>query len=148
MPTHYQTCMSDPINIHQMAVEIGLHCSQSNWQISDTDSTRRSRIFWTVYAIDITLAYNLGRPPSIHPDHISVKLPPASGRDSYGVLHITHRQLQNKIINSVYNTTKSKHCSLAEKSQIIRNLQAELDDWKSCLDDLVRINEHPCYPYR
>ncbi|KAG9780771.1 hypothetical protein KCU88_g3661, partial [Aureobasidium melanogenum] len=85
----------------RMAVELGLHCSHRNWRITEDDIDRRNRVFWTAYVIETTLAYNLGRPPSIVNDHITAKLPVCLGEGGLAVHHVRHRMIQNKIISNV-----------------------------------------------
>lgn len=47
-----------------MAIELGLHSSSNNPVLCGARETEtRQRVFWTAYILEITLAYNLGRPP-------------------------------------------------------------------------------------
>jgi len=77
----------------------------------------RSRVFWTAYSIEISLAYNLGRPPSIGEEHITARLPVVNSRDlSFGLHHIKHRRIQSRIVSQVYNArSRDREVSLQER---------------------------------
>ncbi|KAJ4535815.1 hypothetical protein HRR77_007759 [Exophiala dermatitidis] len=130
----------------RMAVELGLHCSHRNWRITEDDIDRRNRVFWTAYVIETTLAYNLGRPPSIVNDHITAKLPICLGEGGLAVHHVRHRMIQNKIISSVYFTNPAQPPDHESRCRIIRDLQAELDDWKTRLGEIYLHEQSSSYP--
>ncbi|CAH0033157.1 unnamed protein product [Clonostachys rhizophaga] len=131
----------------RMAVELGLHCSYSGSQISDLDIDRRNRVFWASFIIEITLAYNLGRPPSITDDYITAKLPEGLGETAFGVQHIKHRRIQNRIMASVYCTNPSKTISMEDRLQVIESLQTELDGWRDFLAGLYEHDKTSVYPH-
>ncbi|KAL3964903.1 hypothetical protein ACCO45_001907 [Purpureocillium lilacinum] len=112
------------------AIEIGLHYAPRDGQAVDRDMAERSRVFWTAYSIEISLAYNLGRPPSIGEEHITARLPVVNSRDlSFGLHHIKHRRIQSRIVSQVYNArSRDREVSLQERQGFIASLQAELDD--------------------
>ncbi|KAJ6447310.1 C6 transcription factor [Purpureocillium lavendulum] len=130
------------------AVEIGLHCSLRGWQASSKDIDDRNRVFWTAYAIEISLAYNLGRPPSIGQEHITAKLPDITSRDTaLGVHHIRHRQIQARIVSQVYYGNDQGNGDLREMQQSrIASLQSELDEWRLALDDICPRDSDAQYP--
>lgn len=104
-------------------------------------------MFWTAYLLEITLAYNLGRPPSIDNDCITANLPDLEGEVSFAVHHIKHRRIQNKIIKSVYSTGPEAQTSNHDMGQIIGMLQNELDEWRLNLQGSLEHERAP-YPYR
>jgi hypothetical protein len=131
-----------------MAIEVGLHCSHRNWQMPEADVDRRSRAFWTAYIIETTLAYNLGRPPSISADYITARLPDIMVDNPCAVLHIKHRRIQNKVISSVYCTNPPKIMSADAQSSTIFALQRELDEWRAELENSALRSEQTPYSKR
>ena len=62
------------------ALELGLHRSVKNWsdtasKLSELEIEMRKRIFWTINALQISLAGKLGRPMPISNDDIDVEFP-------------------------------------------------------------------------
>lgn len=131
-----------------MSIEIGLHCSHHNGRIPADQVDRRSRVFWTVYLIETSLAYNLGRPPSISDAHITVKLPACTEEMRFCLHHLKHRRIQSRIINSVYATDTAGSRLLEDPIKIINDLQIQLDEWKKQLHDLFRESVNCAYPIR
>jgi hypothetical protein len=113
-----------------MAVEIGLHHDPKRWYASDQHVDQRRRVFWTAYAIEVTLAYNLGRPPSISHEHITTKLPAQTDDVQLGVLHIKHRQIQGKIMSKMYAVSSREDVTWEERQSVITELQADLEQWR------------------
>ncbi|KIW17131.1 hypothetical protein PV08_04322 [Exophiala spinifera] len=128
----------------RMTLELGLHCFHV--RTPNHDSDRRNRVFWTMYVIEISLAYNLGRPPSIVNDHITAPLPVSTDKSALALHYIRHRQIQNKLIALVYRTNPPKGLSSADGARIIQDLQAELDDWKTQLQQLHQQEPNSAYP--
>ncbi|KAF7671039.1 hypothetical protein GT037_010820 [Alternaria burnsii] len=120
----------------RMAIEIGLHSSHHKERITADQLDRKSRVFWTAYLIEISLAYSLGRPPSIGDTHISVGLPMCTEDLQFALHHLTHRRIQSKIISSVYATNATCLKSSEDTVKLISELQVELDEWKKQLEDL------------
>lgn len=132
-----------------MAIEIGLHHAPKPWQASDQESDQKNRVFWTAYAIEISLAYNLGRPPSIGDEHITAKLPKYAEETALGIHHINHRQIQSRIVSQVYcSANKSGHVTQEDGSRIIFNLQNDLNKWRDNLPTFAQSNGASPYPYR
>lgn len=129
-----------------MALQIGLHCAHISCQISGPDIDRRNSAFWTAYIVEVTLAYNLGRPPSIVDDHITACLPEGTGEAALAVHYVKHRQIQNKIINYVYCTNPSKPLSMEDRLGVISGLQVALDEWRLRLNELYSQQESCAYP--
>ncbi|KAF2132860.1 hypothetical protein P153DRAFT_284251 [Dothidotthia symphoricarpi CBS 119687] len=130
----------------RMAIEIGLHNSSTASGFSEAATDQRNRVFWSAYAIEISLAYNLGRPPSIGEEHITAEIPRISSTTLSSILHIKHRQIQSRVISQVYRVN-NKVRSLTEAQDMIAQLQEELDQWKSMIPDPRQPNEDSPYPY-
>jgi hypothetical protein len=116
-----------------MAIEIGLHQSSSTLQVTKSEADERDRVFWTCYIIEIILAYNLGRPPSM----------------TVCLHHIRHRRIQGRIIAKVYGAAPThQDLSEIEKQDVISGLQAELDHWKMSLPEAFDLSPTSGYPSR
>ncbi|KAL7917604.1 hypothetical protein ACQKWADRAFT_28468 [Trichoderma austrokoningii] len=128
----------------RMAVETGLHCTLETNNASEGASDQRNRIFSTIYTIDTSLAYNLGRPPSIGEKHIASALT----KESVTSLHyIRHRQIQNRIIAQVYGiNSTTRNMSIEKKQLLVLDLQKELNEWQ--LNIPVDSRDNVSYPYR
>lgn len=118
-----------------MAIETGLHSSQRNSTVSDIEKDRRSRVFWSAYILEITLAYNLGRPPGISNDWITATLPELEDYESAALYLIRHRLIQNKIITAVYCTNTPDRIQNQDAVLTIQRLQSELDQWHLTLQE-------------
>lgn len=130
-----------------MAVEIGLHCTPEPNDHSDVGNDQRNRVFWTIYAIEISLAYNLGRPSSIGEDHIASALPKPTSENLSSLHHVRHRQIQSRIVAQVYGINSStRNMSVEKKQMLISNLQKELDEWQVNIP--VNSQFDATYPYR
>jgi hypothetical protein len=115
-----------------MAVEIGLHCTLDTSDASDEVKDQRNRVFWAIYAIEISLAYNLGRPPSIGEDHIASSLPRPTSENLTSLHYIRHRQIQSRIVAQVYGIKSHTRNMPAENKEIlVLDLQKELDEWQA-----------------
>lgn len=131
-----------------MAVEIGLHHAPKKPQKLPVQD-RENRVFWTAYVIEISLAYNLGRPPSIGEEYITSSLPKFRDETCLGIYHIKHRKIQSRIISQVYCSPNVAKMSLDERHGVISKLQGELDEWKSALlSAMPRSNVGSPYPLR
>lgn len=130
-----------------MAVEIGLHCTPGASDLSDEAKDQRNRVFWTIYAIEISLAYNLGRPSSIGDDHIASTLPKSTNENLSSLHHVRHRQIQSRIVAQIYGITNSTRKMSVEKKQLlILDLQKDLDEWQVNIP--VNSQYEVAYPYR
>ncbi|CAG9993105.1 unnamed protein product [Clonostachys byssicola] len=131
------------------AIEIGLHNKPKDWNTSEEERDWKNRIFWTAYSIEISLCYNLGRPPSISEEHITADLPLHSPQTAFAIRHITHRQIQSRIISKVYSSASSiRGQSLQLRQDQIADLQSELDDWRVSMSVLCSENPEFTYPFR
>lgn len=120
-----------------MAIEMGLHNAASNNEFSPDDINRRSRTFWTAYAIELSAAYNLGRPPSIGEDFITANLPCSDETTTLSIHYINHRRIQHRIISQAYsNTHQQQNLTSGQRQDTISRLQAELDTWRRDLTTL------------
>ncbi|EHK49427.1 hypothetical protein TRIATDRAFT_189835 [Trichoderma atroviride IMI 206040] len=130
----------------RMAVEIGLHCTDEVSDAPDGAKDQRNRVFWTIYAIEISLAYNLGRPPSIAEDHIASALPKSTNENLTSLHYVRHRQLQSRIVTQIYGINSStRNMSVDKKELLILDLQRELDEWQANIPTNSRDDEQ--YPY-
>jgi hypothetical protein len=130
-----------------MAIEIGLHYEPKASQISEQELDQRRRVFWAAYSIEISLAYNLGRPPSISDEHITAKLPKKATDSSPSSHHIRHRQIQSHIVSQVYGGA-TKTSTPANGPLVIAKLQRDLDSWRENLIAWGNLNDPLPYPLR
>ncbi|KAJ4988028.1 C6 transcription factor [Stagonosporopsis vannaccii] len=126
----------------RLAVELGLHSSVHQSKLTDTAREERKRIFWTAYSLEISLAYNLGRPPSIGEEHITVELPTSSGKNAASLLHFKHRRIQSRIVAKVYGA----NCGVSNITDVQAQLQQELNEWKEEVSTL-RHDDLIAYPH-
>ena len=129
-----------------MAIEIGLHQDSRRWYTSEQHIEQRRRVFWTAYAIEVTLAYNLGRPPSISLEHINTKLPNDVSDTQLGILHIKHRQIQGKIISKMYQVSSNDDITWDQRQSLLAELQIDLDRWRSSISQVLEKGSMPQYP--
>ena len=129
-----------------MAIEIGLHHDSKRWFPSEKHIEQRRRVFWTAYAIEVTLAYNLGRPPSISLEHITTKLPNDVPDAQLGILHIRHRQIQGKIISKMYQVSSNDYTTWNQRQSLLAELQSDLDQWRTSISQVLRRNPVSQYP--
>lgn len=128
---------------------MGLHYTPRGSQTRE-NIEERNRAFWVAYSIEITLAYNLGRPPSISQEHITAQLPTVDSADvALGVHHIKHRQIQSRIVSQVYYGRSRDDSDAVENQQApIAKLQSELDEWRASLNEICPSAAGNPYPYR
>ncbi|KAK7219719.1 hypothetical protein V2G26_007722 [Clonostachys chloroleuca] len=130
------------------AIEIGLHNKPKYWNPSEEEMDWKNRIFWTAYSIEISLCYNLGRPPSISEEHVTADLPLHSPQTAFAIRYITHRQIQSRIISKVYSSASGiRGQSLQLQQDQIACLQSELDDWRVSITVLCSENPESAYPF-
>ncbi|KAL1897621.1 hypothetical protein Sste5346_003927 [Sporothrix stenoceras] len=126
----------------RMAMEIGLHHEprQPVAPSPEYENVRdqRRRVFWTAYVIDISLAYNLGRPPSIGEEHITVRLPHMTKDSALGIHHVRHRQIQSRIVSHVYAGGRVAMSGTADATQTITRIQGELEAWRGELPSVLQ----------
>lgn len=132
-----------------MAVETGLHCTPKTSNQSGLAKDQRNRLFWTIYAVEISLAYNLGRPPSIGEEHIAAELPKPSNENLFSLHHIRHRQIQGRVVTQVYGVNKRTRNMTTEQAQmLISSVQEELDEWRTNIPISPQSDGVHPYPYR
>ncbi|RFU73585.1 hypothetical protein TARUN_8655, partial [Trichoderma arundinaceum] len=130
----------------RMAIETGLHCTPKENNPTDWAKDQRNRLFWTIYAIEISLAYNLGRPPSIGEEHIAAELPTPTNENISSLHHVRHRQIQSRVVTQVYGINNRTRRMTAEQRRIfISSLQQELDEWRANIP--VNPQSHAAHPY-
>ncbi|KKP06933.1 hypothetical protein THAR02_01014 [Trichoderma harzianum] len=123
------------VRLIQIIVLIAIYSSygsigSSQWQLAGLAmrscwaKDESNRLFWTIYIVEISLAYNLGRPPSIGEEHIATELPRPSNENLLSLHHIRHRQIQSRVV-----------------------AQQELDEWRINIPLTSHAEgQHP-YPY-
>ncbi|KAL7941282.1 fungal-specific transcription factor domain-containing protein [Trichoderma barbatum] len=132
----------------RMAIEMGLHYTPKTNNHSDSAKGQRSRIFWTIYAIEISLAYNLGRPPSIGAEHIAVELPEPLNENLLSLHHIRHRQIQSKVVTQIYGVNhQTRNMTTEQKQILISSVQEELDKWRTNIPVSPHSGGVHPYPY-
>lgn len=120
-----------------MAIEIGLHRQSNSWRYGQSDLDTRQRVFWAAYALEITVAFNLGRPPSITEEHIDVEFPNEAPDTSLMLFHVRHRQIQCTMLREVYCISKRlQETPEEDRAVIIERIQAQLDSWRDSLKDI------------
>lgn len=128
-----------------MAIELGLHRHNDSWKLSQDEFELRRRLFWTTYAIEITLAFNLGRPASISYEDADAPFPQATPDMIMPVHHIRHRQIQEKMLLQVYRGRKKSAFTTAETRQsMMDDLQIQLDQWHQ---ELHKLHAQSTSPY-
>ncbi|KAL4893098.1 fungal-specific transcription factor domain-containing protein [Aspergillus ambiguus] len=130
----------------RLAIELGLHRHNDNWKFPAEDLELRRRVFWTTYAIEITLAFNLGRPASISFEDADAPFPEATGDMVMPIHHFRHRQIQEQMLSQVYRGRKSNMSVGVEGAQsVLDKLQDQLDRWHQELHELHAQSTSP-YP--
>ncbi|EAU37937.1 predicted protein [Aspergillus terreus NIH2624] len=130
----------------KLAIELGLHRHNDNWKLSEDELDLRRRVFWTTYAIEITLAFNLGRPASISFEDADAPFPKATEDMIMPIHHFRHRQIQEQMLSQVYRGRKRNIPTSTEETQLILDkLQDQLDRWHLELYELHRQSTSP-YP--
>lgn len=108
----------------------------------------RRRVFWTTYAIEITVAFNLGRPASISFQDADAPFPRNSEETALSIHHIKHRQIQEQMLCLVYRSRPHNAVAMSELDNSMSNiesLQQGLDEWHGELHELYRQSSSP-YP--
>ena len=122
-------------NFSKIAIELGLHGSSSYTTHQDTGEAEVGRrTFWTAYVLEITLAYNLGRPASIGEEHITAALSTHSTTGETSTLHIKHRRIQHRLISKVYGANRD--VTGIEAQTELALLQNQLNEWRTELSAL------------
>lgn len=129
-----------------MATQLGLHSSHADGRLLEQEVQRRRRAFWTAYVLEVSLAYNLGRPPSLADNHITANLPRVSDGLELAAHHAQHRQIQSKIITAIYSQSTSGENAAEPEQMVLDRLQQALDMWKATLLKLYSQQTDQAYP--
>lgn len=83
----------------RLSISSGLHRESAALAYSYSESQTRKMIWWTLYALELNLSANLGRPSSIHDEEVDISIPvdPGLNLDKYyppGALKATIRTVQ------------------------------------------------------
>ncbi|GKZ31499.1 hypothetical protein AbraIFM66950_012166 [Aspergillus brasiliensis] len=140
----------------RIAIELGLHRHNHRWKFTAAEIELRRRVFWTTYVIEISLAFNLGRPNSISYEDADAPLPSNSeegGATAMAIHHIKHRQIQDQMLSFVYRSSRSHDTSPISSDtnrsvSMVESLQQKLDDWHQQLHNLYndQSSNHSPYP--
>lgn len=94
------------------------------------------------------LAYNLGRPPSIGDEHITIPLPAETSNTLSSCHYIKHRRIQSKILHNVYRANSSGEAlSTEQRQKVLADLQSELEEWRAQIST-SESQARESYPYR
>lgn len=145
----------------QLAISLGLHrvCVGPVGQQDRISSECRKRTFWAASTLDTYLCVILGRPPLIHLDDVDQLYPaaidddelagpnaPANGqpsRDSIIKASILHAQIA-RIVKKASREQSSVHRKSAkQKLEIISELNADINTWRSSLPTILSGAIHP-----
>ncbi|KAE8420864.1 fungal-specific transcription factor domain-containing protein [Aspergillus pseudocaelatus] len=132
----------------RIAIELGLHRHNDGWKFTTDELEHRRRVFWTTYAIEITLAFNLGRPTSISFEDADAPLPSNTEEVALSIHHIRHRQIQEQMLCVVYRSRSRNAVPVAEPEESlskVESLQQKLDRWHQELHELYYQSASP-YP--
>ncbi|BCS19683.1 uncharacterized protein APUU_20115S [Aspergillus puulaauensis] len=132
----------------RIAIELGLHRHNNAWKFTVDELELRRRVFWTTYAIEITVAFNLGRPASISFQDADAPFPRNSEETALSIHHIKHRQIQEQMLCLVYRSRPHNAVAMSEFDNSMSNiesLQQSLDEWHGGLHELYRQSSSP-YP--
>jgi hypothetical protein len=111
-------------------IDLGLHRRDNERNMPTDKVDRRRRLFWTVYALERTIAISLGRPLSLPDRQIDVQLPEAR-MDNRSVgptaLYLFRlRRLEAQIQHAVYRVDKP----LQDMRPKMESLYKSLQDWR------------------
>ncbi|KAL2853571.1 fungal-specific transcription factor domain-containing protein [Aspergillus pseudodeflectus] len=132
----------------RIAIELGLHRHNKAWKFTVDELELRRRVFWTTYAIEITVAFNLGRPASISFQDADAPFPQNSQETALSIHHIKHRQIQEQMLCLIYRSRSHNAVAISGLDNSISNiesLQQSLDEWHAELHELYRQSSSP-YP--
>lgn len=132
-----------------LAVELGLHRSASAWQSDAAEQDQhtlemRKRVFWSLLLLHVNLSGKLGRPMPLRledfdieiPEHLPDNLPNESNASKWAKCSfraaIPGLKLL-KILMQVYATVYSVRTSNEPYEINIRNLEKQLQDWRTQL---------------
>ncbi|UKZ53072.1 hypothetical protein TrVGV298_006859 [Trichoderma virens] len=139
----------------RLVLQNGLHLQKDEQPSGQSRSenfrlrVQRNRVFWIAFNLDHNLAARLERPPLIHEDDIGVDLPPLYPDDGLGYLSSvdnstrfnfmrarSHLALIENRIHRRLMSARGKRQTALEREIAIKELEAELNNWKDTYPDL------------
>ncbi|EGW34710.1 uncharacterized protein SPAPADRAFT_132165 [Spathaspora passalidarum NRRL Y-27907] len=123
----------------RLAIHLGLNkeiTEQEKKNMTSRQIELRSRLFWSVYAIDRLTSVSLGRPVSINDEDINVPLPQILDDDHEDIeinrVLIALRRIEGQILRRVHSVnlqstpeeTRTSHCQA-----VYSELRQEIDEW-------------------
>jgi len=121
-----------------MATELGLHRDGRRWNLTEEQIERRSRVFWVTYVMEVTVAFNYGRPPSIAYYAIDVPFPRETPQTVMPIYTMRQRLLQGRVIEELYSFKPNFGPNLNRSATVLVELQAELDALHFALPELYK----------
>lgn len=141
---------------------LGLHW-KSPEKLADEDKEFRKRLWWTVYALEMKMAMDLGRPLAVNMSQVTCSLPKALQSSSSGVNDFTFNEHYVKLIlaaRSVYIIFHNKCAEVLAKNDgrsLYNDLEAlekvaecvslrmeDLKTWQHQVPDLIKSKRMNC----
>ncbi|KAI5197556.1 cytochrome P450 [Aureobasidium subglaciale] len=132
----------------RLALGMGLHCDSTFQGLSEAQTVRRKRLFFSIYMMDRLVSITLGRPFAIHEDHIDISsftieacedldYSPNSARSTLCkppmaiTSHILQlRRIANDIATKVYCKRVVSRYSATERQEVLAKLRQDLVNWR------------------
>lgn len=127
----------------RIAVSLGLHCSQSRWNLPPEQTSAHARVWWELQAYERLQSLNFGR-PSCLPEHISCRHPfQITGSDwqtlqpNKEVFHAIKYQL-----GPLYAKINLLHCKEETPSVLhVMSIDAEIRSFMRNIPSWLRLDE-------
>ncbi|RAL11334.1 transcription factor domain-containing protein [Aspergillus homomorphus CBS 101889] len=123
----------------QACHRMGLHRNIARPRLSPTEQEQRRRVFWVAYILDQSTCIRAGSSPIQNHEDFDVDFPADNTEDAF--VQSTHnsffRQLckitviKSRMYSKLYSTKALQHKSPAVIFHDIRELHAELEEWKN-----------------
>lgn len=110
---------------------------------TEQEKETRSRVFWVAYMLEMTVAFNQGRPPGISYRLIDAPFPAETPSTIMPIYLMRHRVLQNQVVESLYFRNIPATQSMEEVSTIINNVQSQLDLLHTVLPEVYSRSDTP-----
>ncbi|KAL2850032.1 fungal-specific transcription factor domain-containing protein [Aspergillus pseudodeflectus] len=125
---------------------MGLHREIPRPYLGKIEQEQRRNVFWIAYVIDQSISIRLGNAPTQHFDDFDVEIP--SDENAAGLVMADNKLffprlcriavLRSRIYRLFYSARALENKSTADICEMIHQLHAELDNWKSeCHFDIL-----------
>ncbi|KAJ0423978.1 fungal-specific transcription factor domain-containing protein [Aspergillus carlsbadensis] len=118
---------------------MGLHREIPRPHLGTIEQEQRRNVFWIAYVIDQSISIRLGNAPTQHFDDFDIEIPSDDNAD--GLVMADNKLffprlcriavLRSRIYRLFYSARALENKSTADICEIIHQLHAELDNWKS-----------------